>query len=274
MTVELRSMGKIVRIKLLLLLSCLVASADPCWVHAPNGGAVPVDQLLVGSNACGPAALMNSFHTGSEKWRRAFSVMGGTNDKERMAWIIREVGMRSSNHVYASPRWNRRGVGVEDLRDMANDLLRKAYLPTLKKEILFRDGGDSPENLLAQAHKLMRKSLSAGFPPVLSVRRYVLRKGSGKNPQWTVIEGHFVTLTGMPCKVQRGDRGFAVSYVDPWRGRRCEGWIGIPERAFMEDPQGISSCLEAVFPEVVIGKGRIRRGERTAIAVAAVIGKW
>ena len=104
MTVELRSMGKVVRINLLLLLSCLVANADPCWVHAPNSGAAPVDQLLVGSNACGPAALMNSFHTGSEKWRRAFSVMGGTNDKERMAWIIREVGMRSSNHVYASPR--------------------------------------------------------------------------------------------------------------------------------------------------------------------------
>jgi hypothetical protein len=42
----------------------------------------------------------------------------------------------------------------------------------------------------------------------------------------------------------------------------------------MEDPGGVSSCLEAVFPEVLIGKGRIRQGERTAIALVAVIGKW
>lgn len=263
-----------IRIKILLLLGSAIANADPCWVHAPNSGAAPVDQLLVGANACGPAALMNSFHTGSEKWRRAFGVMGGTNDKERMRWIIREVGMRSSNHVHASPRWNKRGVGVEDLRDMANDVLAKAYLPTLKKEILFRNGGDSPEELLAQAHKLMRKSLSAGFPPILSLKRYALRKEQDKSAQWTVIEGHYVTLTRLPCKLQRGDHGFSVTYVDPWRGRRCDGWIGIPKRAFMEDPAGVSSCLEAAFPEAVIGKARIRRGERTAVAVAAVIGKW
>ncbi len=267
-------MGKLLRIELLLLLTCLFANADPCWVHAPNSGAAPIDQLLVGSNACGPAAMMNSFRTGSEKWRHAFKVMGGTNDKERMTWIIRDVGMRSSNHVYASPRWNKRGVGVEDLRDMANDVLRKAYLPTLKKEILFRAAGHSPEELLANTHKLMRKSLSAGFPPILSVRRYALRKEPKKNAQWTVIEGHFVTLTRMPCKLQRGDHGFAVTYVDPWRGRRCDGWIGIPERAFMEDTQGVSSCLEAVFPDAVIGKGRIRQGERTTVAVSATIGKW
>jgi len=42
----------------------------------------------------------------------------------------------------------------------------------------------------------------------------------------------------------------------------------------MEDRHGISSCLEANFSEVVIGKGRIRSGERTAVAVAAVIGTW
>ncbi|MGA0854492.1 MAG: hypothetical protein ACO3RK_06730 [Luteolibacter sp.] len=266
-------MGKVFRIKLLLLISA-VAHAEPCWVHAPNSGAKAVDQLLVGANACGPAALMNSFHAGSEKWQRVFNAMGGNNDKERMHWIIRELGMRSSNHMHASPRWNKRGIGVEDLRDMANDALSKAYLPKLQKEILFRDDDESPEKLLAQAHKLMRKSLSSGFPPILSLRRYAWRKEQGKNPQWTVIEGHFVTLTRTPCKLSRDDHGFAVAYIDPWRGRHCEGWISIPKNDFMQDSAGVSSCLEATFPDAVIGKSRIRRGERTAIAVAAVIGKW
>lgn len=267
-------MGLLIRIEVLLLLFCAVVDAEPCLLEAPNHGAAPVDQLLVGANACGPAAMMNAFHNGAEKWRRVFRVMGGSNDKERMSWMIREVGMKSSNHLFARPRWSRRGVGVEDLRDMANELLEKAYLPTLKGEILFLDRSEAPERLLERAHKRMRKSLAAGFPPILSVRRYALRKESGKKAQWTVIEGHFVTLTRMPCRLQRGDRSFSVAYVDPWRGRRCEGEIGIPKHEFMIDSTGASACLEANFPSAKIGKNRVRQGERTAVAVVAVIGDW
>lgn len=267
-------MGLLMRIKILLLLACGVVHGEPCWLDAPNHKAVPVDQLLVGANACGPAAMMNSFHTGTEKWRRVFRVMGGGNDKERMAWIIRHVGMKSSNHLFARPRWSGRGVGVEDLRDMANELLEKAYLPTLKAEILFLDRGETPERLLQRAHKRMRKSLTAGFPPILSVRRYALRKDAGKKAQWTVIEGHFVTLTRMPCKLQRGERSFAVDYLDPWRGRHCQGVIGIPKRESMVDSSGGAACLEADFPSAMIGKNRVRRGEHTMVAVVAVIGDW
>ena len=262
------------RIKVILLLLCAVAHAKPCWLEAPNNGVAPVDQLLVGANACGPAAMMNAFHSGDKKWRRVFRVMGGSNDKERMSWMIREVGMKSSNHLFARPRWSPRGVGVEDLRDMANELLERAYLPTLKGEILFLDRSEAPERLLERAHKRMRKSLAAGFPPILSLRRYAWRKEPEKNAQWTVIEGHFVTLTRMPCRLQRGDRSFSMTYVDPWRGRRCEGVIGIPKHQFMIDSSGASVCLEADFPSAKIGKNRVRQGERTAIAVVAVIGDW
>jgi len=267
-------MGLLMRIKILLLLACGVVHAEPCWLDAPNHKAAPVDQLLVGANACGPAAMMNSFHAGTEKWRRVFRVMGGGNDKERMAWMIRHVGMKSSNHLFARPRWSGRGVGVEDLRDMANELLEKAYLPSLKADILFLDRGETAERLLQRAHKRMRKSLAAGFPPVMSVRRYALRKDSGKKSQWTVIEGHFVTLTRMPCKLQRGERSFAVDYLDPWRGRHCHDVIGIPKREFMVDSSGGAACLEADFPSAMIGKNRVRHGEPTMVAVVAVIGGW
>lgn len=274
MIVESKFMVLLMRIRMMLLLACGFAHAEPCWLEAPNHGAAPVDQLLVGANACGPAAMMNAFHSGGEKWRRVFRVMGGKNDKERMAWMIREVGMRSSNHLFARSRWSKRGVGVEDLRDMGNELLEKAYLPSLEADILFLGRGESVERLLERAHKRMRKSLAAGFPPILSLRRYALKKDAGKKAQWAVIEGHFVTLTRMPCKLQRGGQSYAVDYLDPWRGRRCHGLIEIPKLESIVDSNGAPACLEANFPSAMIGKNRVQRGERTVVAVVAVIGDW
>ena len=109
---------------------------------------------------------------------------------------------------------------------------------------------------------------------MLSLRRYALRSSSGAVPQWTVIDGHFVTLTALPRKFDKRARSFSVSYIDPWGGKRCEGSIGIPVESFLADASGNPSCLEAAFPLASVGKTRIRAGEKTLLVVSAAIGRW
>ncbi len=256
------------------LLSSTPLLAAPPLREAPNPGAVPANQLLVSGNACGPAALLNAFRFGNENWQRASNAISGKNDRERIFTIIREIGMRPSKQMPGRPRWSRRGVGLSDLRDMANEMTANLYLPQLNEEVFFSDGRESPEKLLRRVHGRLETSLAKGFPPVLSLRRHVLRPQPGSAPQWLVIDAHFVTLTAIPRKLGKNARGFSVSYIDPWGGKLAEGRIAIPERPVLVDSKGNSSCLEALFPQTPVGKKLVRPGEETVLAVSAGIGRW
>jgi hypothetical protein len=250
------------------------AMAAPPVREAPHPAAVPANQLLVSGNACGPAALLNSFRFGNADWQRASNAVTGKNDRERIFTIIREIGMRPSGSVPGRPRWSRRGVNLADLRDMANEMTLGHCLPQLGEEVFFLRPRETPEKLLRRVHKRLETSLAKGFPPILSIRRHALRTQPGKPAQWIVIDAHFVTLTSIPRKLEKTARSFPVSYIDPWGGRLCEGLIGIPDHAVLPDFSGNSSCLEARFPKTSVGRKLIRRGEQTVVAVSAAIGRW
>ena len=259
----------------LLAVMATAATAAPATRDAPNLSAVPVNQLVVAGNACGPAALLNAFRFGNPAWQRAATALAGSTDKESLLRMIREIGMRPSKHVPGHPRWSRRGVSVLDLRDMANEMRIGQYLPAVSAEVLFLNARETPQQLLRRVYQRLDTSLAKGLPPIVSLRRYALRRQPGSSaPQWVVIDAHFVTLTALPGKLDRSARGFAVSYLDPWGGKRCQGSIGIPEQAVMADAAGNSFCLEANFPQTPAGKDLRRSGEKTVLAAAAAIGRW
>ena len=248
--------------------------AAPAAREAPNPAAVPVNQLVVAGNACGPAALLNAFRFGNTDWQRAANALAGANDKESILKIIREIGMRPSKHVPGRPRWSRRGVSVADLRDMANEMTAGRFLPPLSEEVFFPPPGETPEKLLRRVYQRLATSLAKGLPPVVSLRRYVLRPQDGKPPQWVAIDAHFVTLTLMPRALEKNARAFDVGYIDPWGGKRCQGSIEIPASPVFVDTAGGASCLEADFPQSAAGKTLVRRGEKTVLVPAAAIGRW
>jgi hypothetical protein len=259
---------------LIALLSSAPSYAAPPLREAPNPTAVPANQLAVSGNACGPAALLNAFRFGSPQWQRAADAVTGNNDRERIFTIIREIGMRPSKHLPGRPRWNRRGVGVADLKDMANEMSRGHHLTMLRDEVFFIKPRESPEKLLRRVHHRLEGSLAKGFPPVVSLRRHALRKQKDGTAQWVVIDAHFVTLTAIPRKLEKNARSFPVRYIDPWGGRHCEGRITIPDRAVLADPRGHPSCLEALFPEASVGTKLLRPGEQTVLTIPAAIGRW
>lgn len=264
-------------IRLSLLLALLLSSplpAAPPLREAPNMAAVPANQLAVSGNACGPAALLNAFRFGSPQWQRAADAVTGNNDRERMFTIIREIGMRPSKHLPGRPRWNRRGVGVADLKDMANEMSRSHHLTMLRDEVFFIKPRETPEKLLRRVHHRLEGSLAKGLPPIISLRRHALRKQKDGTAQWVVIDAHFITLTAIPRKLEKNARSFPVRYIDPWGGRHCEGLIAIPETPVFPDSRGHSSCLEAQFPEASVGAKLVRPGEPTVLVIPAAIGRW
>lgn len=263
-------MWRLVRINLIALWAAAsgLMAADPG--AASNSQAPPADQLVVSGNACGPTALLNAFRFGNKDWQRAAEGVDGKNDRERILRIIREIGMRPSKHLPGRARWSRSGVSVADLKDMANEMTMGKYLPQLSDEVFFPKPGETPEKTLRRIHGRLATSLAKGLPPILSIRRYALR---GKPSQWTLVEAHFVTVTAVPKRLERGARSFDVSYIDPWGGRRCEGKIAIPDQALLAADGG-GGCVEAVFPSSNVGKSKVKRGEKSALVAAAAIGRW
>ncbi len=254
--------------------ACLVAlaftslSAGPLR-EAPNLTATPADQLVVSGNACGPTALLNAFRFGNADWQRAFNNIKGTTDKERIYCLIRESGMRPSQHLAGHTRWSRKGVNIADLCDMANETTHGQMLPLVSQEVLFLKKGETPEKLLQRVRQRLDVSLSKGLPPLISLRRYVRRDGG-----WVVLDAHFVTLLSLPKKLERDARSFPVTYADPWGGRIRRGSIAIASRPVLSDALGVSPCLEAVFPESSVGKKLVHSGEQSTLTLAAALGRW
>ena len=238
---------------------------------APDPAAVPANQLSVSGNACGPTALLNAFRFGNKDWRRALDGVSGNNDRERILSIIREIGMRPSKHFPGRARWSRGGVSVADLKDMANEMTLGKFLPQLSDEVFFPKAGESPEKLLRRVHSRLETSLRKGFPPILSIRRYALR---GKTPQWILLDAHLVTVTAVPRRLERQSRSFGLSYIDPWGGRQSQGRIVIPDSPLLATADGKGGCLEAAFPSSLVGKAKVKPGEKSAIIVSAAIGRW
>jgi hypothetical protein len=255
-----KSMGRVwISSIFLVLATLLVATAAP----------EPANQLVVAGNACGPTALLNALRFGNSDWQRAATAITGETDKQRIYTIIRECGMRPSSHIKGRPRWSRKGVNLADMVDIANELTRSHFLPLISQEVVFLKPGESQEEQLSRVHRLLTTSLRKGLPPVVSLRRYVRRP-----PEWLVLDAHFVTVTAVPKRLEKGARSFPVSYIDPWGGTRCEGSVAITGQAVLADSSAASPCLEAVFPLAVVGKNRVVAGEAHALTVAAVLGRW
>ncbi len=257
------------RIEALLFALAAGCAAAAEMRAAPNAGAPPVNQLSISGNACGPAALLSAYRLGNGSWQAAEAALEGRGDKERLSYWIRRHGLRPSATLRGRMRWNQGGINAEDLLAAANEAGRPLYLPALELEDLFRRRGEKPQAHLKRVHGRMARSLARGFPPVLSLRRFVLRKGA-----WVPVQGHFVTVTAVPAKLPRGAAGFAFSYADPWGGKRCEGYLKPADRPVLAADAAASPCLLAEVPAANIGKKEVRRGESTAVIPAAAIGRW
>lgn len=244
-----------------------VLSADDRW--APNAVVGPVNQLIVSGNACGPAALLTSFQCGDKTWQTVSEVIPGSSDRSKLLYIIRAHGLQDSASLKGRKRWTRHGINADDLEQVAGELAAMKGLPSPRSEQLFKKGRESPVKLVDRTHGRLRDSLKRGFPPVLSLKRYVFRQG-----QWLSIQGHFVTVVRVPEKIDRKAASFTFTYFDPWQGKKHQGTFRIPAEPLISTDGQSSSCLEAAVPSANIGRKLIWSGEKSFVVPVGVIGRW
>ncbi len=249
-----------------LVLSIFLGACAPDFYQAENLSEKPFNQLDLAKNSCGPTALLNSYRFGQPNWRKLSEQHPGLADRERIRAIARGPAMRESSSLPGRARWSRNGINLSDLRDVANEIAQPHGLPTVSEETLFLEQEETQRAMLLRVHARLAKSLNAGFPPILSIRRFVERGG-----QWIALQGHFVTITSVPGAVASAQTSFPVKYIDPWGGKFRDGNIQINPQAFMGNDPEENPNLQAAFPDVIVGKRLARPGEETVLVVSAVL---
>ncbi len=248
-----------------LFLILLPLSGQELDLRAHNTSFPFVDQKKGIGNSCGPACLLNAFGSGSQPWQEASARIPGNSDRARIASVIKSFGQSPSQTLPNRNRWELKGgVNFTDLATMADEMRQLKWgLPRMKSQLYFAQGNKESSRQLALAHKHLRQSLQKGFPPILSVRRFVRR-----NQQWQSVHGHFVVLTALPEKVAKGSASFPVQFVDPSGARTFQGTIQIA------DPAAPLPCLVLDSPNNSMGKKSVRKGEANAIGLSGAIGAW
>lgn len=239
------------------------------WLTTPVKDSPPVNQLRTSGNACGPACLLDSFRSGSKKWRASIQKIEGSTDNEKIIGIIKAHGRKGSRLDPKRARWNtRQGINAPDLADMANDMRTGMWMGTVKQQLFFPTERESSSQLLRRVHGSLVRSLEKGLPPTLSVRRAALRAPSKNSALvWLTVKRHFVVLTGLPATLPKNSSSFRVTYHDPWGGKKYEGVVRVPK----ENERHVGSLI-AEFPNSKVGGNLIRRGERSLLSLSSAIG--
>ena len=253
-------------VALSLLFFALNLQAQELDLVAANQSFTFVDQTNGIGNSCGPACLLNSFGSGSTPWQSCFAKIPGTNDRARIASVIKSWGQQPSANIHNRKRWEHRGgVNFNDLSLMAIEISQLNWSRAQpKNEFFFANSPKESQKALRLAHKRLSKSFKKGFPSILSVRRFVVR-----NEQWQSVQGHFVVIVAMPSKLPRNSTSFPITFIDPYGAKRMNGTVSIAQGTSDKLP-----CLTLVSPNSKIGKSSIRPGETTALGLAGAIGIW
>ncbi len=264
---------------------CICVSAQENWITAPNAYAnEAVNQREAGYNACGPACLLDAYQSASQRWHKSLKpFLEKKTEKERITLIIRRHGIRPSLQFRGQLRWKHNsGVNIIDLGAMANEMRSGFFLEKLEAQVLFREEKETHQELVTRVHKKFKKSLKAGFPPIIDIRRVANRRipRSGTK-MWLTVQGHFVVITGFPEKLEKDADSFPVTYHDPWNGRKLKGHIRIPKGTFFATPpingKGKfyqSPTLVADFPYSRIGIHKVKKGEKHALTLSAAVGAF
>jgi len=250
----------------LLTLSILLAHGADRHLRAPNHEAKPVDQLTVSGNACGPAALLSAFRLAGPKWQIIEKSLPGSNDRQRLTYLIKHHGKRPSNHLKQS-RWNARsGVNLLDLTDIGNELRGTRHLPKLRSQTLLRRDHESAPRLMKRCHGQLSSSLRHGLPPVVGLQRLTVRLIAGK-PTWVTVHGHFIVITGIPKHLARGATSMPIQYADPWGGKKRTGVLKFDKtRGF--------PALVVDLPFSRFGTDKLTKGEHSFVILSSCLGAF
>lgn len=274
---------RILSLHIVLLLTCLaVTSCAKDVIRVPNPDAKAINQAHIDKNGCGPVSLLNAYEFSSDRWRNTTSKIPGDTQEKRFNYITRKYGGKLSRHIQGRIRWDeRRGINSLDLLDCMNDFHAHAKLPKVRMESLFLEGEEDHTALLMRTHKIFKKSIEQGLPPIIDLRRFAKKRTEG-GYFWRGVFGHFVVVYEIPKTLPKNATSMEIKYIDPWGGAIRTGTLVTPKGNFFANDLNQNSgfklkrtpCLEANFPGCSVGRNLLKPGEENVLILSAVLGDF
>lgn len=219
----------------------LMACSAPC----PRGSVVAQKEL--GENACGPCAFYNGLVLGDASLAEVARRLPGADAPEKIRGLIGTYGRRPSEEYGGKkPRYTEdAGMSWRDLLGLANDVYADHGLPPARGSYLDRSKGEATVDHVLRIHGLLRRSLDAGFPPLVSFRSFEARR-QGEEFLWHGLFGHWVTVVEVPSSLPQNEKGFRFGYADPYTGRVEYGYVHVDEARNFTSARGNAETWEWV----------------------------
>ena len=119
----------------------------------------------------------------------------------------------------------------EDYRGFVNDCLAEFGTLRVTGDYMDRKKDEPREKHLRRVHENLRRSLEAGFPPIIDLRSFAARP-AGKDYLWNGLMGHLVAVVEVQPKLSEDDNGFWFRYADSLTGKVETGLAHLATRNF------------------------------------------
>ena len=278
-------MFKNISIALLLL---LMASCSSPYVKVTNNvlsvntkNVKAIDQLKYSDVACGPTAFLNSLQFGGQEYRDSLNFLKRKDEKGKITYMIDKFCKVPSRHN-SLERFVKGGISGINLIDAINEYMVMKRLPKKQGMFVNRGRNETQQQLLKRVHYMWKKSLKAGFPPIIMLDSYSVKYQNQKFT-WHRLGGHFVTLAALPEKLDIDSKGFEFTYIDPYKAKLHKGYIYAEEihpfAAWQFPPTGKkwlthTPYLGATVPNLNLFRSREAWSSRTNIPVVYTIGSF
>ncbi len=190
-------------------------------------------------NACGPTCMLMQFQNGTPEMQAAHGKLIGSDSAKRINYLI-ERHFKKKRSVISPElyRWGINGVLTRDMEAAADDWMEENGLDRLDLSGSWLDRENVKEKdseMVRRIHRMMKRSLEAGVPPILSLKSFVAREKLNKpgEMEWRIGQHHYVLITEVPDSLIRGDevtktvssQGFKLGIIDPNGGMESEIFV-------------------------------------------------
>jgi hypothetical protein len=171
--------------------------------------------------------------------------------REIRAWGFMATGFKA----YPDRKRCRDKEGMSDIEMLGfiNDYLEDAALTKVVGSHFDRTTVETPGSHLRTVHAKLRRSLDAGFPPIVILRWFIAKevkkpKKGDEKYNWWGMSGHWMAVVDIPRELEPGALSFTMKVADSWTGRRHDCFIH--EEQFRNFTAAKGDDRKWVWPEV------------------------
>ncbi len=219
-------------------------------------------------NSCGYGALLNNLSFGSDEVKKVLDTIEGKTDDDKLSNLANRFDSKKSVQYPDGGRMRDNGISALDLLQDSHELREGKVSSLLSGECLVRKADESRAEMGERIHRLLLNSVSKNEPPILLIRsetahfkprRYQsavaligMKNVYKKSSRWDAEKGHFITVIGVPNKVNE-DGSFCVDYIDSAIGKRRQLFVYPENRGFLA-PVGVDKNTKWLddFPYLVV----------------------